>query len=213
MMAMAPETPDPQLPEQLAADPSQEADTGAPGASETAADTQGSADTWEQRYRALQAAYTKARMELAEVRRQLGQGPPQDAAPEPEAGPSDAEAEYYRQLWEQSEWARAEAIYGPEVIGAYDAFYRVYETDPTPTGVIAALEAYHQARSSGATVAQANAAAAAAAQQPQQVPPQPSPVDRNVPAAAPDLDNAIAEAKAKGDLIGWLRARRQQVGL
>lgn len=193
---------DPRLPEPPELDPPKDADTEPGAVSETAADTQAS-DPWEQRYRALQAAYTKTRQELAELRRTL-------ARPEQEEQPSSEADNPYRHLWEQSEWERVKLVYGADVVRAYDAFYRVYETDPTPAGIVAALEAYHEARRQ-ATPAPAASEPAPPPSSPPSAPA--APVDRNVPEAATDYEAQLAEAKARRDLIGWIRARRQQVGL
>lgn len=171
-------------------DPTQAADTPEPTSLDTGTATPASPTVdWEKRYKAQQAELTRAQQALATARSQ---------PTAPEGDPSDD----WKQKWEQSEWARVEAVHGAEVVGAYDSFYRVFSTDATPMGTISALESYHQARMSG----QQPAAAAAASPAPQ---PGTAPrVDNNRSDASPDtdLDQTIEGAKAKGDLQGFLRA-------
>jgi len=149
---------------------------------------------WEARYRAQQAELTRTQQSLAEIRKTA-----------PTTGESSDD---YRAKWEQSEWARAEAVHGPEVIGAYDSFYRVFSTDATPMGAISALESYHQARLSGQSPAQAAAPPAAA---PPAAPPS---VDSNRSDASPDtdLDHQIEGAKEKGDLTGYIGGLLRRAG-
>jgi hypothetical protein len=78
-------------------------------------------------YRALQAEWTR-----------LNQTKPQ---PQEAAAPDS-----YKDKWEQSEWTRADAVYGQESAAAYEAFTTAYEQDQTPFGYRTALEIYHQKR-------------------------------------------------------------------
>jgi len=176
--------------------PPPEADTSEPASVDTAEATPAPQTTdWEKRYKAQQAELTRAQQALAQERGK------------PKVQEGEAPSEDWRSKWEQSEWARAEAVHGSEVIGAYDSFYRVFSTDATPMGTISALESYHQARLGGQKPAEA--AAASPAPQPARSPS----VDSNRSDASPDtdLDHQIEGAKAKGEagLIELMRLRLQ----
>ena len=148
-------TTDPNATLDPGADP-QEADTGEGATENTAQDTQQSARTdvdWQSRYRALQSQTAKEREELARLR---AQARTDEAAP-PDQGRTERMTPDDSLLAES--WALAQAVHGEEAIAAYDAVYQLLDTAATPADFISALEAYHEARSRGATPNEAAGAA------------------------------------------------------
>lgn len=188
-------------------------DTSTAPPSDTAQNTQAAKQTvdWEARYKASQAELTRQAQERARAEQRLREI---EAAAEPDEGDaggdepeprsrrgrvSPREAELQEQL-EREQWARAEAIYGGEVIGAYENFYNAYSVDSTPVGLLTALEAYYQARTGGASPAQAAAVAEAASAPTRDQAVQPR-VDQNRPDVSPDptLDSKLKEAQGRGE--------------
>lgn len=183
---------------------------------DTAQDTQTAPTDPEARIRHFQAEFTTKAQEAATLRSTVADLEARLAAqavpgtPEtPEAAQRTSEVTRLRQQLEASEWARANGVYGPEIVSAYEKFQAAWASDQSPIGILTALEIYVEQRSKGATPAQAQAASQGQAQptRAQAVAPR---VDSNRSDASPDQLLAQQEqAKQVGGsqgLVAWLKA-------
>lgn len=193
-----------------------EADQPEAGEQDTGANTQQSQqpNDWEARFRAYQASTTAKLQRLAELEDRLSSYEATEAeepddedeepAPRTRRAPrsSEREAELAARL-EEAEWTIARAIYPDEVIDAYSVFADLFERAQTAADYVGAAEAYHLARSRGATPQQA--AAAAEPPPPAAVMPR-SDSNRSDAPVLPEIENQLREAAGKRDLTGWAGA-------
>ena len=134
--------------------PAPEMDTPAPE-SDTAQNTPPApTDNLDSRYKALQAEFTrksqaaaKAEAKAAELEARLAQQATTGTPETPETAQRTSELTRLREQLAESEWARANGVYGPEVATAYEAFQQQLASDQTPLGWLTALESYHETRS------------------------------------------------------------------
>ena len=156
----------------------------------------------EARIAAAQRAMHEAKAEAARLHREneaLKSRRP-DLGAEDEAV-SERELEYQNRIAEL-EWERATNVYGQEAVDAVTAAHELVTDDPTPMGMMAAYEAYHQARLTGSK-APAAAAAAAGEKPPTRAEAVQPRVDANrSDADLSQLDNQIEEAKRAGTDAG-----------
>jgi hypothetical protein len=178
-------------------------------------------DDWEARYKEAQKVIGRQGAELRILRgvdtadddEDEGDEESDDDFEEPadRSGPDDGLDGLAR-----DSWALAEARYGEEAVDAYKAAYRVYSRAETPADFIAAFEAYHEIRSGGGSKADASAAADGAGNgKPKRQDAIEPRVDTNRSDASPDLDgleSQFEEAKAKGDLRGFVHAATSAMG-
>lgn len=161
-------------------------------------------ETAEQRRLATQQELTRKNQENADLRRQIRELENRRPGDEPDEPMSPREQELQRQVTE-NEWDRTELVYGTDVVQAALTAYSVAEEDPSPGGLVASYEAYHQARLKSATpAAAAQAAAAGTPTRAEAVRPR---VDSNRSDVADlsQLDNDIEEAKRAGNDAGLLK--------
>lgn len=204
---------------QPTADAPAEADTQEAAAPDTAANTQQSQQPidWQARYKALQAEATRKaqalaarEQELAELRSGAYEEPDENEDGEPVqrtrkvSRTSQREVELTEAL-EEAEWTIARAIYPDEVIDAYGAAATLLEQASTAADYVAAFEAYHLARSQGATPEQA-AAASGGTPPPAAVMPR-TDSNRSDAPALPEIEQEIREAERKKDLAGFVAAK------
>lgn len=212
-------TLDPTAPGMASADPQGNPQVDPPDSAQDSRQPQST--DWEARTRAAQADLTRRAQENADLRRQLAelqqepQQQPEGQQPAAQRGPTRAqqEAEEYQQRWLESEWARAEAIHGPEVLDAYGEAAQLFDQATGPIDFVTAFETYHQLRSRGATPQQAAEGSQAPSRQ-QAVQPR---VDPNLgaPPANDQLERTLQEAKAQGPagLGRFVGASLERMGL
>lgn len=195
-----------------------EADQPASAEQDTGANTQQSQqpNEWEARFRAYQASTTAKLQRLAELEDRLAayeadlasepDDEDEEAAPRTRRAPrsSEREAELAARL-EEAEWTIARSIYPDEVIDAYSVAADLLERAQTASDYVGAFEAYHLARSQGATPQQAAAAAAEPAPPPAAVMPR-SDTNRSDAPVLPEIENQLREAEKRRDLTGWAGA-------
>lgn len=190
-----------------------EADTQTTAAPDTEANTpqpQQPTDSWEARYKALQAEKSRKETILAAKDKQLREllasaGEDEDGdAPAPTrkvAHKSEREAALEAALL-QRDWQIAEAIFPPDVIESYGVFANLFNQAQTPADYISAAEAYHQNRVKGAAPQQAAAPGPA----PTSVMPR-SDSNRSDAPSLPEIEQKLREAEKKHDLGAWVSAK------
>jgi hypothetical protein len=207
---------------QPAADAPATADTQEAPAPDTAANTQQSQQPidWETRYKALQAEATRKaqalaarEQELAELRSYANEEPAEDEDGQPVRRPqrartSEREAALEAQL-QEAEWTIARSIYPDQVIDAYEAAATLLEQAETAADYVGAFEAYHLARSQGATPQQA--AAAFDNPPPAAVMPR-ADSNRSDAPVLPEIEQKLREAEKRKDLQGWVSAQLSRLG-
>jgi hypothetical protein len=177
-------------------------------------------DNADERVRNAQAALSRKAQEAADLRRErdellalMNQDDEDDGEEGDEPAPTrrstpSAALEAERARADAAEWTLAEAVYGPEVIAAYEASIELFNQATSATDYVTALEAYHELRSKGASPAAAAAAAEGGTLRTRAEEVQPR-VDLNRPDAAPDSDQIDLEryeAGANGGVGGFIRA-------
>lgn len=207
---------------QPAADAPATADTQEAPAPDTAANTQQSQqpNDWEARYKALQAEATRKAQALAAKERELAElqaladeEPDEDEDGQPvrrstRARTSQREAELEAQL-QQAEWTIARSIYPDAVIDAYEAAATLLEQAETAADYVGAFEAYHLARSQGATPQQA--AESFGGPPPAAVMPR-ADSNRSDAPVLPEIEQKLREAEKRKDLQGWVGAQLAKFG-
>jgi len=164
---------------------------------------------WEARYKAIQPELTRQQQARAAAERERDALRSSRSEPDDEGIPTPAQpagrTPEAAQVWQkralEAEWQIAKSVHGEEVIAAYGSAAELLRSAATPADYVNAFEAYHQARSKGATHQQAVAEAT------------PTPVapvvdsNRSDGPLLTEVDQKLREAAAAKDLRGWISAK------
>lgn len=191
--------------------PDPTADTPEAEPEDTAEDGDSGQTDWETRYKEAQKVISRQGTELSLLRRGDSDEDEsdEDAADEDdsdEAG-DGAPDPYLRRLESQS-WSLAEAQYGEEAVGAYEAAYRILDRAETPADYIAAFEAYHEIRSGKTPAVDEKPTDGKKRTRQDSVQPR---VDTNRD-GSPDSDDKLAEARKSGSLGDFTSAAAARLG-